>query len=158
MGRLFRNFKPILLLIAASVCAQDVQTVLFGQNWLNGRGWQLLDDHAKILYVTAYNEGSGIALINWLVTGKPKPANDEFGRQHSFFVSDGAFTVVDTCEQITKFYADAGALDIPVAYAALFVNAKFRGASAQELEAYKGRLRKMIEEGAGHMAPPLKLR
>jgi hypothetical protein len=138
--------------------AQDVQTVLFGQNWLNGRGWQLLDSNAKKLYMTAFNEGNGLAIINWLVTGKPKPTNEEFNRQESFYTSDGAFTVIDTCDQIDKFYTVQGNLDIPVAYAALFVNAKFRGATPQELEAYNNRLKKMIAEKTGHMPPPLKVR
>jgi hypothetical protein len=147
-----------ILWIAAGASAQDVQTVLFGQNWLNGRGWQLLDSNSKALYLTAFGEGSGLALINMLTTGKPKPTTEEFNRQLSYFISDGAFTVVDTCEQIDKFYALPDNLDIPVAYAALYVNAKFRGDTPQELESYSIRLKKMVREKAGHMAPTLKVR
>lgn len=158
--RLFQKqpLRILVLLIAGSASAQDVQTVLFGQNWINGRAWQMLDSHAKHLYITAFNEGTGAAIINWFSTGKPKPTAEEFERQESFYTSDGAFSVVDTCDQIDKFYAAPANLDIPVAYAALYVNAKFRGASLQELTAYNARLKEMVYEKAGHMPPPLKVR
>jgi hypothetical protein len=82
----------VLILVAGIASAQDVETVLFGQNWLNGRGWQLLDSNAKTLYVTAFYEGAGVAIINWFTTGRPKPTNEEFERQESLYATDSAFT------------------------------------------------------------------
>jgi hypothetical protein len=153
-----RSFGILIFLLVADLSAQEPLTVLFGQNWLNGRGWHLLDSNAKSLYITAFGEGTGIAIINWLTTGKPKPSTDEFQRQESVYTSDAAFSTDDTSQQIDKFYNIAANLDIPVAYAVLFVTAKFRGASAQDLDAYTVRLRKMVSERSGHVPPPLKTR
>jgi len=42
-----------IFIVGTSLLAQDVQTVLFGQKWLNGQGWVLMDSNAKALYLTA---------------------------------------------------------------------------------------------------------
>ena len=148
----------MFLLFTVPLFAQEPLTTLFGQNWLNGHAWRMLDSHAKLMYVTAFGEGTGIATINWLMTGQPKSTEQEFERQGSFYISDAAFTGDDTAEQIDKFYAVNRNLEIPVAHAFLFVIYKFRGASPQELETYTAKLRNMAAERSGHVAPPIRKR
>ncbi len=108
--------------------------------------------------MTAFNEGSGIAIINWLTTGRPKPSDSEFAKQESYYISDGAFTVDDTVDQLDKFYGVSANRDVPVAHAVLFVILKFRGATPQELEIYAQQLRKMAADKSGHVPPPVKVR
>jgi len=130
-----RLLRYSIFLVGTSLLAQDIQTVLFGQKWLNGHAWVLLmGSNEKTLYLTALGEGAGIAIINWFTTGKPKPSAGEFQRQESYYESDAAFTADDTAAQIDKFYVAKANREIPVAYAYLFVMVKFRGGSAQELE------------------------
>jgi hypothetical protein len=59
----------VLLLLGQPLAIFADGEVMTGR-YLNGRAWQLLDARGKLMYVTEYQEGYGMALLNWLATAK----------------------------------------------------------------------------------------
>jgi hypothetical protein len=129
----------VLLLLGQPLAAVADDDVMTGR-YLNGRAWQLLDAGGKMVYVTAYQEGYGMALLNWLTTAKGKQTGEEMERQERHYMADGAFTTDDIIQQLNTFFSEPSNLSLPVPFAHMYVIRKFRGATIKELSEFKARL------------------
>jgi hypothetical protein len=132
-------FIAVLLLLGQPLAIFADDEVMTGR-YLNGRTWQLLDVRGKLMYVTAYQEGYGMALLNWLATAKGKPTVEELHRQEKHYTTDGAFTTDDIIQQMNTFFSEPSNLSLPLPSAFMYVIKKFRGATIKELSDFRARL------------------
>ena len=140
------GWTVVLLLSLYSISGgQTVENVKTGR-WLNGNAWRMLDEHKKVLYVSAYEEGTGIALLNWMTTATPRPLMKELRKQEDHYALGTAFSTDETVRQLDILYADETNDQIPIAYALLYVYRKYRGTEQEELKAYVFRLRNLAIE------------
>jgi hypothetical protein len=142
LRRICYLFPLLVTALLNSLLADD--DVMTGR-YINGNAWNIMDDRAKIMYLTAFQEAYGLALLNWASTARPKPSLGELRRQESHYITDGAFTPNDYVQQIDTFYADQADRIIPVAYVYTWVNKKFQGAKATELAQLKIRIMQEVK-------------
>ncbi|HLJ13663.1 MAG TPA: hypothetical protein VKV15_04145 [Bryobacteraceae bacterium] len=117
--------KLLLLLSLATVLslAQTDATTTGGM--LNGRAWQAAGRDARLMYVRGIEEG--LVLAAGLVSCKP---DEDILLKHPA----PEFHPSDYIDEINAFYQKSSNIRIPIFYAWEYANARFEGASQQQLD------------------------
>ena len=102
---------------------------------LNGRAWTAATRDAKLMYIHGIEEG--LLLGAGIVTVK-----SDQERMLTHTAQD--FRPSDYIDEINTFYQQSGSMRIPIFYAWEFINSKFKGASAAQLEAMMQNFRAFV--------------